>query len=284
MDSFQEKEKAWKRSRTDDRGTRCKNDLDFISFSIQSLFRARHAAPFPCRPNAGLICAAVRRWRSDSTFHVLRSRMILYLVRHGESAFNAAGRIQGQLDPPLSELGQRQGQALAAALATLPIEAVYCSPLQRAMQTAAPLAAELKLELRTLDGLKELNAGIFQGKTWPEVHDEFPAEAARWTSQDPDFRIPQGESRRELMSRGRAAFDTIRECGCRQVAVVAHGGILAAALKAMLEVPPQRNPFSFFNASISKLAWDGQVKLLTLNQIEHLRRPDGTYDTRSGDL
>jgi 2,3-bisphosphoglycerate-dependent phosphoglycerate mutase len=210
--------------------------------------------------------------------------MILYLIRHGESAFNAQGRIQGQLDPPLSDLGHRQGAALAKALAALPINAVFASPLQRARDTAAPVAAEMGLDLRTLDDLRELNAGVFQGRTWPEVHDLFPAEASRWTSQDPDFRIPDGESRRELMQRGRQALETIKAGGEKQVAVVSHGGILAAALKALLEVPAQRNPFSFFNASISKLSWDGQVRLVTLNQIEHLRLPDGTYETRGGDL
>ena len=130
----------------------------------------------------------------------------------------------------------------------------------------------------------ELNAGVFQGKTWQQVRDEYPAESERWLSGDADFRIPHGESRRDLMIRGRAALDRVRQEGARSVAVVSHGGILSAALKSLLEIPADRNPFSFYNASLSKLSWDGQIKLLVLNQIEHLRRPDGGYDTKSGDL
>jgi broad specificity phosphatase PhoE len=210
--------------------------------------------------------------------------MILYLIRHGESLANAAGRIQGQTDPPLSELGHRQATALAAAMAHLSLDAVYASPLARALDTARPIAAAHAREPRVDDALKELNAGVFQGLTWEEVRDRHPAASAAWVAQDPDFRIPGGESRRELMVRGRAALDAIRERGGRQVAVVAHGGLLSAALKSLLDIPAERNPFTFYNAALNKIAWDGTVKLLVVNQIEHLRRADGTYDTRSGDL
>ena len=57
--------------------------------------------------------------------------MLLYLVRHGESTYNAEGRIQGQTDVPLSELGRRQSEAVADALRTQPVDAVYSSPLRR---------------------------------------------------------------------------------------------------------------------------------------------------------
>ncbi|MGE0607762.1 MAG: histidine phosphatase family protein [Pirellulales bacterium] len=210
--------------------------------------------------------------------------MILYLIRHGESAFNAEGRIQGQMNPPLSELGRRQSLALVPAMLELGIEAVYASPLERAFDTARPSAAALGQEIRPLESLMELNAGIFQGKTWPRIRDEHPAESQRWLSGEADFRIPGGESRRDLMVRGRAVLSLIRQGNERAVAVFSHGGILSAALKSLLEIPAELNPFSFFNGSLSKLSWQSQIKLLTLNQIDHLRRPDGGYDTKSGDL
>ncbi len=210
--------------------------------------------------------------------------MLLYLVRHGESAFNAEGRIQGQTDVPLSPLGLKQSEALAQALSSLPIEAVFSSPLLRAAQTARPVAAALALDLRFEERLKELNAGVFQGLLWEEVGIEHPEAAARWRSHDPDFVIPGGESRRQLMQRGRAALEAIRECGLRQVVVVAHGGVLAAALKSLLEIPAELNPFNLYNASINQLRWDTHVKLLTLNQVEHLARLEGVHATRTGDL
>ena len=116
----------------------------------------------------------------------------------------------------------------------------------------------------------EINAGIFQGMDWQQIDAHYPSEAAEWRSQDPDFRIPQGESRRDLMLRARDALCAIRERGYRQVVVVAHGGSLSAAFKALLEIPAERNPFSLGNGSISTIVWDKDFKLLSLNETGHL--------------
>jgi probable phosphoglycerate mutase len=210
--------------------------------------------------------------------------MILYLVRHGESAFNAEGRIQGQLNPPLSPLGVRQSAALAAAFRGQKIDGVYSSPLGRAMQTASPIAEALGLAPHTDDRLVELNAGVFQGLTWAEINLRLPAEGQAWKSQNPDYHIPGGESRRDLMRRGQAALDAIRERGQNQAIVVAHGGVLAAALKALLGVPAERNPFTLYNASISMLQWQSQIKLMTLNQLDHLHASGDDLRTSTGDL
>jgi probable phosphoglycerate mutase len=196
--------------------------------------------------------------------------MLLYLIRHGESLYNAEGRIQGQSDVALSPLGLRQAGAIADALAEEQIDAVFASPLRRAMQTAEPIAARLGLSIRADDRLKEIHAGIFQGLLWAEIEAKFPDAARPWREQHPDFVIPGGESRRSLMVRGLAAFESIRERPFRRVVVVSHGGILAAALKAVLRIPAEVNPFSLYNASISKLAWNDKIKLLTLNQLDHL--------------
>lgn len=196
--------------------------------------------------------------------------MILYCVRHGESAYNAQRRIQGQSDVPLSPLGHEQSRMVAAALARLPIDVVYGSPLSRALETARIVAKALKLEVRIDERLQEINAGIFQGLRFDEIDELHPSEAACWRAQDPDFVIPGGESRRQLMTRGLAAFEEIHAAGHAQVAVVAHGGILAAALKALLEIPAARNPFNLYNASITRLEWGQRIRLLTLNETGHL--------------
>lgn len=213
--------------------------------------------------------------------------MILYCVRHAESVYNGEGRIQGQADPPLSQTGLAQAAALAAGLKQFPrVDALFCSPLQRAMQTAAPISDALGLEIRTIDQLKELNAGIFQGKRWDEIEELYPEEARTWKSLEPDFVIPGGESRRQLMHRGRAALESIRRSGFERVIVVSHGGLLTAALKALLNVPADTNPFMLMNASVSQLVWPSAdstaVKLLTLNETWFLR--DAGCATRSGDL
>lgn len=210
--------------------------------------------------------------------------MILYCVRHGESTYNVEGRLQGQSDTRLSPLGARHAEAIAATLGKLEIAAVYSSPLSRAMETARPLAAALKLPIVEDARLKEIDIGIFQGTLAVDLADLFPEEAARWRSQDPDFRIPRGESRRDLMIRAEAAFHDIRASGHSHVAVVAHGGVLAAAFKALLGVPAERNPFMLYNGSISMLDWGNQFKLMTLNQIDHLSAAGHALATRTGDL
>ena len=203
--------------------------------------------------------------------------MKLFCVRHGETFHNLSNRIQGQSDSELSPLGQRQCRAVAEALGTLAIDAIIASPLRRALDSARCVADKLNLSVEVDPRLMEIHAGIFQGHCWDEIDRQFPAEAARWRSQNPDYRIPQGESRRDLMNRARDAFCAIREAGYRQAIVVAHGGTLSAAFKSLLEIPAERNPFSLGNGSISTVAWEKDFKLLSLNERGHLR------DELSGD-
>jgi 2,3-bisphosphoglycerate-dependent phosphoglycerate mutase len=210
--------------------------------------------------------------------------MILYLIRHGESVYNAEGRIQGQTDIPLSEMGLRQSQAIAAAFDRIQLDAVFCSPLQRAAQTAAPLAERQQRPIEFMDDLKEIHAGIFAGLLWGEIEQKYPEHARPWREQHPDFVIPGGESRRQLMDRGVRALQTIREHNLEHVAVVAHGGILCAGLKGLLEIPAERNPFNLFNASISRLVWKSRIQLWTLNEIEHLRATDLAKEDAYGNL
>ncbi len=197
--------------------------------------------------------------------------MKLICIRHGETVYNLEGRIQGQADSHLSPLGRRQCEAVADALTGEPIDVIVASPLARAIESARILADKLHLEVATDPRLMEINAGIFQGHTWPEINDKFADVAIEWRKSDPDFRIPGGESRRDVMLRAGAAFDAIRQRADKLVVVVAHGGSLSAGLKALLGVPAERNPFTFFNGSLSTLTWDSEIKVHSLNETSHLR-------------
>lgn len=210
--------------------------------------------------------------------------MLLYCVRHGETTFNAEGRIQGQLDTQLSELGKKQALAVARALAKEPIELVISSPLARAYTTAEPLAKLLGVDIRTDDRLKEINAGIFQNLVPAEMAERFPEETKLWQAHDPDYCIPKGESRRALMERGAAALDELLRSKLKVAAVVAHGGLLTAAFKGLLGIPADRSPFMLYNGSINTLELTKQLRLMTLNRIDHLRDDDGPLASRLGDL
>lgn len=202
--------------------------------------------------------------------------MLLYCVRHGQSEFNAEGRIQGQLDTQLSELGRRQADAVAGALAACKVQAIFASPLSRARDTALSVAMATGLDVVFDDRLKEINAGVFQGKLWSEIEVVFPEETRLWRSHDPDYAMPAGESRRDLMRRGKAALESLQDCGYERVAVIAHGGVVTAAFKALLDVPADRSPFDLCNGSISRCGWvKGEFKLISLNETSHLHHLDG---------
>jgi probable phosphoglycerate mutase len=198
--------------------------------------------------------------------------MLMYCIRHGESTYNAEGRVQGHLNIPLSDLGRRQAAALAEVSRGWAAEAIFCSPLQRARETAEPIAAALALAVREEPRLIEIGVGVFQGHSRNELDRIFPEEYARWRSGDPDYMVPGGESRRALMQRGREVLESIAQCDYQRVVVVSHGAILAAAFKSLLEVPAHRHPFLLENASVSRLEIDHAiVRLHTLNEVAHLK-------------
>lgn len=200
-------------------------------------------------------------------------RHILYLVRHGESVYNAEGRVQGQSDIPLSPLGEEQSEAVAEALARVPVTVIYSSPLLRARQTAERIAARHGLPILFDDRLKELHAGIFQGKLRRELQELFPEEYAAWSSGDPHYVIPGGQSRQQVRDRGEAVLRDIAVRHTGHTVVVGHGALFRFAMAALLagndvlEFPP------LANGSITILAYDGdgRFRLIAYNQVEHLR-------------
>ena len=209
--------------------------------------------------------------------------MWLYCVRHGESVHNAEGRIQGQSDIPLSDFGRRQGEAIAAALAELPIGAIYASPLLRALETAQIVARRLKLPITIDPRLKEIHIGVFQNRLRSEVAELYPEAFARWTAGEPDYAVPGGESRRSLQERGAAAFREIAAAGHQHAAIIAHGRLLAVTLEAFVPVPAGPATPSLENASITTVRCDGDGcwELTAYNQVDHLR---GVGLSGAGDL
>lgn len=101
----------------------------------------------------------------------------IIIVRHGQTALNAAGRLRGLQDPPLDEVGQGQAAAVASRLAGEPIERVLASPLIRAVETAQPIAASHGLNVEIDSGLLDIDYGPWTAKTWDEVAAEDPIGA-----------------------------------------------------------------------------------------------------------
>jgi broad specificity phosphatase PhoE len=155
----------------------------------------------------------------------------LVLARHAESTWNAERRWQGQLDPPLSERGREQAQALGRELAGEGIRAIVASDLARAHETARLAAAELGCELELEPRLRELDVGGWSGLTLDEIAARWPDELARLRAGDLDVRPGGGESRRELRIRVMAGLEAAaaRRAGTR-FAVVTHAGVVRTLL------------------------------------------------------
>lgn len=164
----------------------------------------------------------------------------LLLVRHGESEWNAAGRWQGQADPPLSELGRRQARAAGATVGA--VDAVVASPLERAHHTAEAISESVGVgPVLVLPDLMERHAGEWQGLTRAQIDEQYPGYLA---DRGEHRRRPPGwEDDDVLLERVLRAIDTIlgELDGADDVVVVTHGGVIYA-LERHLGAEFQRIP------------------------------------------
>lgn len=152
----------------------------------------------------------------------------LCCVRHGETAWNAERRIQGQLDEPLSAVGHAQARAVANGLSREPIAAIYASDLSRALHTAEAAAHLLKMPIRRCAALRERHYGVFQRLTYAEMHERYPQEYARFLTREADFVLPGGgESLRQFSARvNRSVDEIVAAHPGGQVLIFTHGGVL----------------------------------------------------------
>lgn len=200
-------------------------------------------------------------------------------MRHGQSTANARGIWQGQLDFPLSDEGRRQARLAGRALARLPFDALYASPLSRAYETAELIAQESGFsgEVSAEPGLVERAGGSLEGTTREERAERSPELARKLASlpEEERWEIVGAETDEEVLRRFAGATASIRDrhgAGSR-VVLVSHGGAMRAFLRDLLgpTVLPdsQRTP----NASITRLAWEpdgSNPELIELAATDHI--------------
>lgn len=162
----------------------------------------------------------------------------LWLVRHGQTDWNREGRYQGQADLPLNATGLAQARALAERLDGEHFDAIYASPLQRALRTAMILAARLGLEVRLDPRLREINQGEWQGMLVSDIAARYAGELAQREVDPLNVRAPGGESVPEVAVRMWAAADDIaRAYPAGRVLVVSHGLALATLVARGRGIP-----------------------------------------------
>ena len=158
----------------------------------------------------------------------------LILIRHGETMQNVAGIVQGWQDSELSERGRRQVEQLAQRLKSFGADALYSSPLGRALTTANVIARATGLDVQTLDDLREMNYGGWEGRNFRDVRKEDETSYRRWIGED-DFPCPEGESHNDVLGRMKRAFDAVR--ASKRPVIVAHGTAIRIGATALLNVP-----------------------------------------------
>jgi broad specificity phosphatase PhoE len=204
---------------------------------------------------------------------------LLYLIRHASTANNEATppRLQGRRDDPgLSALGREQAMRTARWLAGQGLDAVYSSPLLRARQTAEEVAKALRLTVKLVDDLTEIDVGRWEGLAWEEIEHRDP-EAYRLFKSDASVHpYLGGENLSVVQARVIPAMAGLMEANLgRRVAVVAHNVVNRGYLTHLLDVPLRSyRAIPQDNCGVNLIRCvQGEPKLVTINAVWHLIGP-----------
>lgn len=204
---------------------------------------------------------------------------LLLLIRHGENDFTKKHKLAGYTpNVHLNERGQGQAQALAEGLKDVPIKAIYSSPLERARETAAPIAAARGLEVQVEQGLLETNVGKWQGRSLATLRLQKAWKVVQGAPSRAQF--PEGETFYECQARVVAALDSIARKYKPQdiVACVFHADPIKLAVAHYIGLPLDHfQRLSCDTGSLTALyVSEAGANLLKLNQrppFEFLSRP-----------
>jgi 2,3-bisphosphoglycerate-dependent phosphoglycerate mutase len=207
----------------------------------------------------------------------MMSECRLVLVRHGETEWNRAGRIQGfQADSPLTEHGRAQARALALRLAREGIDMLYSSDLGRTRETAAPIAEATGMLVIHEAALRERSYGTLEGRTFAEIAQDLPEVYGKLRSRDPHYAVPGGESAVGFRDRILRALERIAcESVGKRVAVVTHGGVLGALYRHAMAIPLEApRAYTLANASCNRFRFSaGRWAVDAWCDTAHLPQP-----------
>ena len=195
------------------------------------------------------------------------------LLRHGQTPMSVQKRYAGRTDAPLTEVGVQQAAAAAKRLASAGLGVIVTSPLLRTVQTAQAVAAVTGATVVTDDGFRETDFGAWEGLTFAEVRERWPAEMSAWLA-DPEVAPPGGESFTDVSARVTAALDRVLAARARQtVLIVSHVTPIKMLVTAALLAPPAALYRMHLDvAALCEIDWyaDGPAVLRSFNDTSHL--------------
>jgi probable phosphoglycerate mutase len=214
------------------------------------------------------------------SFQLAKRRRIMalfYFVRHGETEWNAEGRFCGRTDVPLSDVGRGQARLLGLRLKALKVDALYSSPLQRAMETARLIGEAIELEPTEDKRLVELNYGVWERLTLDEIKQATPEAYAAWDADPGSLAPPEGESGVELIERLTPFLaDLVERHPSGNVVVVCHKTVCRLLACHFMGVPLReyRRRVPMENAALNIFeASEGKWRVVTLSDTSHLASP-----------
>jgi len=161
-----------------------------------------------------------------------------YLVRHGETEWNAESRMQGQLDSRLTPRGRDHALGSGRLLARLGVDVAFASPLGRVRETVEIMCTELPLHVTFDDRLKEWSAGDWSGALHADIPTRWPAEWAAWQADRYSVRSPGGESFVDVAARAQSFIDHAATVRGPRIAIIAHGFFNRALSGVLLSLTP----------------------------------------------
>ena len=193
----------------------------------------------------------------------------LIVVRHGETDWNRARRLQGHTDVALNANGVEQAARLAVALAGEEIGSIHSSDLARALATAEPVAVALGKPVARHASLRERHYGTLEGSTYAEILERHPRDATSMQRQDVEHALHDGESRETFFRRAVDAVTRIARRADRTGAtspllIVTHGGVLDMLYRAVHGIPVDvERSWPIANAVVNRLRWrDGTYEIV----------------------
>lgn len=200
--------------------------------------------------------------------------MRILLARHGETPWNAEGRYQGQIDIPLSPIGEAQAQALGERLKSIDITRAVASPLSRAQRTAQLALGARADMLLTEPDLQEIAHGEWEGLLASEIHEKDPSRLRAWREEPDTVLMPGGESLRLVLDRSwRGLARAAEGLGDEDtLLVVAHDAVNRVILCRILGLPISRL-WSFRQAPTTLNLLEGpdieQLEVVRMNDCAH---------------
>lgn len=197
--------------------------------------------------------------------------MKLYIIRHGQTDWNIAKKIQGRQDIPLNGRGRYQAGCLKKAMEDRPVTAVFSSPQIRAMETAKAVASSSGSVVIPVKDFMEINYGSWEGKTEEELLQEDRALYEAWWSHPAETAPPGGESISQVNERCQKAWKEIKPQLTGDAAIVAHGGLLAHFMEQLLGNESVAASTVAHNASITTIEYEPETERFTLVEFDDYR-------------